>query len=191
MKQLAILTDLDRCTGCQACSIACKQENNVSLGAFWTRVYEVGPTGKFPELEMYFLPLTCQHCEDPACVRVCPTGASHKRADGIVVIDREKCIGCQSCQQACPYGVQYFDAEARKMEKCTLCTHLVDQGTLPACVRTCTGRARYFGDVNDPHSAVATKIREAGARVFALLPDAGTKPSAHYILRRQTWRGQG
>ncbi len=104
MAQLAIVTDLDRCTGCHACTVACAQENRLKPGAFWTHVHEVGPSGKFPGLQMYFLPLACQHCRQPACVRVCPTGASHKRPDGIVLIDRAKCIGCQACQKACPYG---------------------------------------------------------------------------------------
>lgn len=191
MKQLAIVTDLDRCTGCQACSIACKMENGVPLGAFWTQVYEVGPTGKFPELQMYFLPVACQHCERPACVKVCPTGASHKRRDGIVLIDGEKCIGCQACQRACPYGVRIFDSASQSVKKCTLCAHLVDQGSLPACVKTCTARARIFGDLNDPGSEVARKLRESDGHVYSLLASEGTRPSARYILRRQKWWGRG
>lgn len=186
-KQLAIVTDLERCTGCHACTVACAQENALQPTAFWTRVYTVGPQGNFPELQMYFLPVPCQHCASPACVSVCPTGASHKRSDGIVLIDREKCIGCQSCQNACPYKVHHFDLVTRKMEKCTLCAHLVDKGDRPACVKTCTGRARYFGDINDPESEVAKLIATKGA-VHVLLPQAGTGPSARYILRRQAWR---
>lgn len=191
MKQLAIVTDLDRCTGCHACTVACAQENNLALGAFWTRVNHVGPRGKFPDLEMYFLPIACQHCAEPACVKACPTGASYQRADGIVVIERAKCIGCQSCLKACPYGARHFDEKAQKVEKCTLCAHLIDRGDKPACVKTCTTRARVFGDLQDPASEASLRLRQAKGHVFVLVPEAGTQPSARFILRRQTWRGQG
>lgn len=190
MRQLAIITDLDRCTGCQACTVACAQENHLKPEVLWTRVQQIGPSGKFPELHMYFLPLACQHCGDPACVRACPTGASHKRADGIVLIDGEKCIGCQSCRKACPYGVQHFDADAKKTQKCTLCAHLVDRGEQPSCVKTCTTHARVFGDINDPNDAAAQLLRAAGDAAHVLLPDVGTQPSARFILRRQPWKGR-
>jgi len=187
MAQFAIVADLDRCTGCQACTVACAQENRLKPAVFWTRVREIGPDGRFPELQMHFLPLACQHCGDPACVKVCPTGASHKRSDGVVLIDREKCIGCQRCQQACPYKIQHFDAEAKKMEKCTLCAHLLDRGDAPACVKTCTTGARVFGDISDHSSPVSKMLEAAGPNVYRLLPQAGTNPSARYILRRQPW----
>jgi Fe-S-cluster-containing dehydrogenase component len=187
MSQFAIVTDLDRCTGCHACTVACAQENRLKPAVFWTRVHEIGPDGRFPELHMHFLPLACQHCADPACVKVCPTGASHKRSDGVVLIDRDKCIGCQRCQQACPYRIQYFDAEAKKMEKCTLCAHLVDRGESPACVKTCTTGARMFGNISDRGSEAARLIRAAGVYAFQILPRAGTNPSSRYILRRQPW----
>jgi len=187
MTQFAIVTDLDRCTGCQACTVACAQENRLRPAVLWTRVQEIGPDGRFPQLHMYFIPLACQHCADPACIKVCPTGASHKRSDGVVLIDHEKCIGCQRCQQACPYGVHHFDAEAKKMEKCTLCAHLVDRGEIPACVRTCTTGARVFGDISDRSSQATRLFETAGAYAFRLLPQAGTNPSAGYVLRRQAW----
>lgn len=190
MAQFAIVTDLDRCTGCHACTVACAQENRLKPGAFWTHVHEVGPSGKFPGLQMYFLPLACQHCRQPACVRVCPTGASHKRPDGIVLIDRAKCIGCQACQKACPYGIHYFDADSKKMQKCTLCAHLVDRGDKPACVKTCTTGARVFGDMDDPNSDVTKIVRAARSGAYRLMPEAGTKPSAAYILHKQPWVGR-
>jgi len=189
MAQFAIVTDLDRCTGCHACTVACAQENRLKPAAFWTRVREIGPDGRFPELQMHFLPLACQHCGDPVCVKVCPTGASHKRGDGVVLIDREKCIGCRRCQQACPYKIQYFDADAKKMGKCTFCVHLLDRGDTPACVKTCTTGARVLGDISDRNSRATKLLEAAGPNVYRLLPRAGTNPSARYILRRQPWFG--
>lgn len=191
MRQLAIIVDLDRCTGFHACSIACKQENNVPLGAFWHRVYEIGPHGTFPDLAMYFLPIACQHCRDPSCVKVCPTGASYRREDGIVLIDQAKCIGCRSCIQACPYGVHDYDSEKKKTHKCTLCAHLVDRGDQPACVKTCTAKARFYGDLNDPQSDIAVRLSGAGGAAYSLKPEADTKPSTRYLLRKQKWIARG
>ena len=153
MTQYAIVTDLNQCVGCLACSVACKVVNNVPVGNFWNKVLRVGPnpkeggSGQFPDVEMYFLPMQCQHCENPECVKVCPTGASHKLEDGTVQIDKEKCIGCQFCAMACPYGVRYLNEEERVVEKCTLCEQKIAQGELPQCVTQCGGRARFFGDL--------------------------------------------
>jgi molybdopterin-containing oxidoreductase family iron-sulfur binding subunit len=187
MTQLAIVTDLERCTGCQSCAAACAQENRLPPAVCWTRVYQHGPNGVFPELEMYYLPVACQHCVKPACVSACPTGASYKRSDGIVLIERDKCQGCRSCEKACPYHVHYFDAVEKKTQKCTLCAHLIDAGDRPACVKTCTTRALYFGDLHDPESEVSKLLANEAAHV--LLPEAGTEPASRYILRRQVWRG--
>ena len=107
MSRKAIITDLNRCVGCLACSVACKVQNEVPIGSYWNKVVRMGPVpkedgGQFPNVEMYFLPLSCQHCANPECVNVCPTGATYKREDGIVVVDAEQCIGCQACVSACP-----------------------------------------------------------------------------------------
>lgn len=189
MTQMMIVLNLDRCLGCHACTVACKQENSVAPGIFRTRVLQMGPTGKFPDLKMYSLPLSCQHCKDPECVKVCPTGASSKREDGIVLIDQDKCIGCQYCKMACPYGVRYFNEQKGVMEKCDLCAHLVDKGDIPACVKTCVGKARIFGDIEDPNSEVSKIIREADGNVHNLV-DVGNRPSLRFVLgpRIGTWR---
>ncbi|MGV8084365.1 MAG: 4Fe-4S dicluster domain-containing protein [Coriobacteriia bacterium] len=191
--QYVIVTELNRCVGCFTCSVACKAENNVPIGSFWNKVMRVGPTpikegDKFPDVEMYFLPVTCQHCENPECVKVCPTGASHKKTDGTVQVDKEKCIGCQFCVMACPYGVRYLNEEAKVVEKCTMCEHLTSQGEDPECVTGCVGLARHFGDIDDPNSAVSKMIAAAGDRVYKL-KDVGNHPSNMYILNKHTWRG--
>ena len=150
MTQYAIVTDLNRCVGCLACSVACKSANNVPIGSFWNKVLRIGPTeaARARDVEMYFVPVGCQHCANPACVKVCPTGASHKAEDGTVQIDKAKCIGCQFCAMACPYNVRYLNEEEGVVEKCTLCEQKIAQGELPQCVAQCGGRARFFGDLD-------------------------------------------
>lgn len=155
MTQYAILTDLNRCVGCLACMVACKAANGVDVGSFWIKTLRIGPnpkeggSGEFPDVEMYFLPVQCQHCENPECVKVCPTGASQKMADGTVQIDKSKCIGCQFCAMACPYNVRYLNEAEGVVEKCTLCEQKVAQGELPQCVSQCGSRARFFGDIEN------------------------------------------
>ena len=111
MTQYAIATDVNRCVGCLACSVACKVVNNVPVGSFWNKTLRItNPTSEgatWPEVDNYYLTVSCQHCENPECVKVCPTGASHKAADGTVQIDKSKCIGCQFCAMSCPYGVHF------------------------------------------------------------------------------------
>lgn len=154
MSRYAIITDLNRCVGCLACSVACKVQNDVPIGNYWNKVVRMGPVpkeegGQFPNVEMYFLPLQCQHCGNPECVNVCPTGATYKREDGIVVIDQDTCIGCQACMGACPYNVRYLNTDLGVVQKCDLCASRVDEGLLPSCVAQCGGRARYFGDLDE------------------------------------------
>ena len=103
MTHKTLVIDLDRCIGCFACEMACKQENNVPLGVHYNKVLSIGPMGKFPDLTQYFLPTVCQHCKDAPCVKVCPTGATYQTEDGQVLVNKEKCIGCKMCMAACPY----------------------------------------------------------------------------------------
>ena len=154
--------------------------------------------GTFPKCTLSFFPKACQHCGTPACVVACPTGASSKDADGIVCIDNEVCIGCGTCVQACPYDVrtlieedpQYYldlavgeyDAPPHKIatvEKCTFCKNLIGRDEVPACMQLCPGRARYWGDLDDPNSA-PNKVKE-GREVLLYLEDKGTKPSVFYL----------
>jgi Fe-S-cluster-containing dehydrogenase component len=186
MTQKTLVIDLDRCIGCYSCEASCKLENGVALGVYFNKVLTIGPTGTFPDLEMYYLPAVCQECTDPPCVKVCPTGASYRTEEGIVLIDKEKCIGCRYCMMACPYGARSFNKEANVVEKCTLCVHLLAIGEKPACVKNCCGRARFFGDINDPNSDASKAIKEAGSGSVHSMPDAGNHPSVRYILHRKT-----
>ena len=157
-----------------------------------------GAEGVYPHLTRTYLPLACQHCENPACERVCPTGATYKDEMGRVEIDYDKCIGCRMCMAACPYnartfnwnepvratGAAYGDARVPErsrgvMEKCTLCKERTDEGEVPMCVHCCPGDARIFGDLDDPDSAVSRLRREGSAEV--LLEDKGTRPQVFYV----------
>ena len=187
MTRKIMIIDLERCIGCHSCAVVCKQENGVSLGVFYNKVLTVGPFGSYPNLELYYLPVTCQHCNKPECVSVCPTGASHKRQDGIVLVDHNKCIGCQYCIMACPYGVRTYDKAKGVIEKCTLCAHRVEVNEVPACVSICPGKARIYGDLDDPSSDVSKAVREAGPFLHRFA-DVGNEPGVGYILKSRKWR---
>jgi dimethyl sulfoxide reductase iron-sulfur subunit len=208
-KNLGMVIDLARCVGCQTCAIQCKLENNVGMGQAWNRILTVGgtkldtPKGTFPDLELYYLPLACQHCEDPPCVKVCPVGCCYQRADGLVLIKWERCIGCRYCVAACPYsGVRTFNwgdpkhvpdfqvgdadvppRERGVTEKCTFCFQRVDKGLDPACVVTCPARARFFGDIDDPQSQVSKLIKERSG--YQLQPEIGTDPKVYFLPPRR------
>ncbi|MDR0310949.1 MAG: 4Fe-4S dicluster domain-containing protein [Acidobacteriota bacterium] len=189
-KQLALVIDLDRCIGCCGCEVSCKQENEVAVDVVWNKVVEQGPYGTFPDVEHYFLPSVCQQCAVPQCVKVCPTGASYINRDGIVLINREKCLGCKYCIMACPYGVRSFNRETKVVEKCTLCVQLQAVDEKPACVKACAAKARFFGDLGDPDSDASRVLREAGEENVHSLPDVGNHPKSRYILhpKMAAWR---
>lgn len=188
MTRMAMVLDLDSCVGCHSCAVVCKQENNINLGTFYSKVLTIGPSGTYPDLEMYYLPVACQHCEHPQCVSVCPTGASYKRADGIVLVDHSKCIGCQYCVMACPYGVRTYDASRDNgvIEKCTMCAHRIDADEPPACVFHCPGQARFVGDLDDPSSEVSQLI---ASRTTHHLTDVGNMPGTVYVMDKCAWKG--
>jgi len=202
--RLAIAINLDRCVGCHTCALSCKMQNNVPEGMLWNRVLTEdcdvvdGALGTYPNVTRTFLPVACQHCQNAACQRVCPTGATYKDDKGRVEIDYDKCIGCRMCMAACPYnartfnwnepvratGASYGDTRVPErargvMEKCTLCKERTDEGDEPMCVRCCPADARIFGDLDDPDSAVSRLRRDQGAEV--LLEDKGTRPQVFYV----------
>ena len=127
----------------------------------------------------FFVPKLCNHCTHPACVQVCPTGATFKTDDGVVVIDHTYCIGCQYCVQACPYGARFFNAELEVTDKCTWCYHRITKGLLPACVEVCPVGARVFGNLKDKNSPISQFI--ANNRVEVLRPETGNAPNVFYV----------
>lgn len=177
-KRWGMLIDLRKCVGCQACTAACKFENNVPEGTFRTWVPDV-ELGTYPDTRRAFLPRLCNHCERPSCIGVCPAGATWQRRDGIVEVDYDRCWGCGACVNACPYDARFIDPVTQTANKCTFCSQRVDQGLLPACVETCIGGARQFGDLNDPNDPVTKQILTEP--VQQLKPETGNEPRVFYI----------
>lgn len=206
MARYGMVIDLHRCFGCQACAAACKVANNLPKELVYNRVFTEGGSssdcaaGSYPNCTLGFRPMSCMHCEEPACAAVCPTGATHKDENGIVCIETDLCIGCQMCINACPYdGVRtlvpeypsYYldvvvgeaDAPAHTpgiVEKCTFCKNLVDRGEDPACMQLCPGRARFWGDLDDPESEVS-KLLNSDREIEVLNEGAGTLPKVFYL----------
>lgn len=193
--------DIDKCIGCARCVDACKAENDVPREPFYFRTWieryvirktgevevhspngglEQPPTIRNPSevAKTFFVPKLCNLCENSPCVQVCPVGATFKTEDGVVLIDRDYCIGCRYCIQACPYGTRYFHPTLKVADKCNLCYHRISRGMKPACVEVCPTGARIFGDLSDPESAVS-KFREEN-RVQVLKPHMGTEPKVVY-----------
>ena len=181
MTRLTMLIDLQRCIGCWSCNIACKQENDVPPGVWRNQLFLIGPFGEYPDVKGYFLPRPCMHCEDAACVKNCPTGASYQNGDGLVLIDPDKCIVCGYCTWACPYGARGLNPQTKLMESCTLCKHRLDEGLKPFCVQHCMGQARFVGDLDDPTSDISIHLAANKDRAFKLLESHGTKPRVIYL----------
>lgn len=171
------LIDHDRCIGCHACTVACKSENNVPVGNFRTWVKYV-EKGAYPEVRRHFAVLRCNHCSNAPCVKICPVNALSKRADGIVDIDRDACIGCRACMQACPYDAIHLNESSGAVEKCHFCAHRIEKGLEPACVVVCPERAIVVGDLSDPRTEIARMI--ADGQTLVRRPEQRTGPNVHY-----------
>ena len=207
MTRYAMAIDTKRCFGCETCAVACKMSNNLPADVWYNVVHTDGgdhkdsAAGVFPEVTMRYLPVACQHCSNPACVAACPTGASAVDPEtGIVGVDAELCIGCDSCIAACPYeGVRTHIGDdaaypseialgdvaapahvGSTVEKCNFCKPRVDRGEVPACMQLCPGRARYWGDIDDPDSEISQAI--AGREIERLLEESGTEPNVFYLV---------
>jgi len=202
--------DLKRCFGCYSCTAACKAANHTPKGIDFAKCIQ-GEIGTYPSSLRQMLPTLCMQCEDPACLTVCPTGATKQDENGIVTVDKDLCMGCKYCMQACPYGQRhtverwetYFpDAETKELDayqayskarweekygygmaaKCDFCIDRLKEGKEPACVEACPGKARYIGDLNDPESEVSILIRRE--RGFQLNAELGTDPCVYYLPPR-------
>ena len=204
----AFLVDIQKCVGCGFCVKACKKENEIPYDApvsrTWVERYVVTKDGKShidtpmagrdgftsntvrgqvvnPEdiTKAFFIPKLCNQCENPACVQVCPVGATYQTKDGVVLVDRKWCIGCGYCIMACPYGVRFFHPVHKVAEKCTFCYHRITKGLESACVQACPFGARQLGNLKDPDDPVAKKIMTQ--RVSILKDEYGTNPQVFYI----------
>lgn len=202
------VVDTTKCVGCGFCVKACKKENevpyNTPVSRTWVERYVIDKDGKShidspmaardgftdkkihgeeipPEdiAKAFFVPKLCNQCEKPACVQVCPVGATYQTKDGVVLVDRSWCIGCGYCIMACPYGVRFFHPVYKVAEKCTFCYHRISKGLKSACVDACPFGARQIGNLKDPNDPVTKIIRTE--RVAVLKDEFGTKPQVFYI----------
>lgn len=197
-----MVINLARCIGCNACTLACKQSHGTGPKIYYSHV-DVSETGTYPSARQVYLPVLCNHCTNAACVNVCPTGATQKQPNGIVTVNADDCIGCRYCMIACPYDIRQFVASTSKgyypdkggltawekvayvkhtagtVEKCDFCADRLAQGKEPACVHTCVGEARIFGDLDDPNSEISQLVMQHNAQ--PLKADAGTEPNVFYF----------
>lgn len=205
-KRYVMLVDMKRCVGCHTCAIACKQGNNLPNDIWWNRVLTFGgptmdtPHGAFPNLEMTFLTLNCQHCEEAACVKACPSGATYKREDGVIMQDYDTCLGCRMCIMACPYNnVRHYNEhnpeyyldfpvgdttvksqQKGTVSKCNFCFNRIDSVLSPNCIDVCPAKARFFGDIEDSNSDASKLLKTR--KYTQLLVDKGTRPSVYYLI---------
>ncbi len=178
MPRYGLLVDLTKCVGCASCTVACQAQNELEPGEVWVRV-ESREDGRYPAATRRILTVQCMHCDNPPCVHVCPTAANYKRRDGLVLINEKRCIGCKYCVVACPYQARVFSEERGTPGKCKLCQPRIEKGVQPACVLACPAGARYFGDLDDPASAIARLL--VSKKATRLREDLGTKPNIYYV----------
>ncbi|MEO5357602.1 MAG: 4Fe-4S dicluster domain-containing protein [Nitrospirae bacterium YQR-1] len=180
IKKWGMLIDSSKCIGCHSCTVACQNQNELPPRDNFNRIEE-REYGKFPNFSRRFLPVQCQHCDNPPCVKVCPVGASYKRQDGVVMVDAQKCIGCKYCLLSCPYNVRVISEEYGHVHKCNFCIEMVLKGEKPACVTTCPMGVRVFGDLNDPGGEISIALAKVSH--IRLLKELNTKPSIYYVIK--------
>ena len=208
MPRYGMVIDLKRCYGCYACVMACKTSNHTPPGVLWARLLQ-GEVGTYPNVVRQTLPVLCMHCDEPSCMEVCPTGATQKLDNGIVIVEKDKCMGCKYCVMACPYGARYSVEEWESYfpeglplspyeeftkaafeeksgvgvaTKCDFCLDRISEGKNPSCVDACPANARIFGDLDDPNSEVSILIKKERGQV--LNPELGNKPKVYYLAPR-------
>jgi len=172
------IIDNRKCIGCHACTVACKSEHDVPVGVNRTWVKQT-EKGTFPDTRRLFSVMRCNHCEDAPCVTICPVEALYTRDDGIVDFNNNRCIGCKSCMQACPYDSLYIDPETQTAAKCNYCAPRIDVGLEPACVNVCPEHAIISGDLDNPNSEIATLLGRE--QVTVRKPEKSTVPNVFYI----------
>lgn len=203
MTRWGMALDLKRCVGCNACTVACKQENGTPRGVFFTKTVSE-EVGHYPNATRIYTPLICNHCSDAPCLNACPTGATYQTDEGLILVDDDKCIGCRACYVACPYKHRTYlskdnldkntwypnhvtafeksklrEFQAGTVVKCSFCEHRLAEGKEPACVITCPAVARIFGDLDDPNSEVRREIARRDG--YQPLAELGTDPSVFYL----------
>ncbi|WP_075864600.1 4Fe-4S dicluster domain-containing protein [Carboxydothermus islandicus] len=201
MARYGMVIDLRKCRGCRGCTAVCAVENNVPVDRTGEEAGEQLARWAAGELDYYnmrvltatvygqirSIPMPCMHCDNAPCITVCPVKASYKRKDGIVAIDKDKCIGCRLCLKACPYQARYIRKVPVKGEpkgvagKCEFCAHLVDKGEKTMCSRSCHSGAIKFGDLDDPNSEVSQLLKQNAKKVKRLKPEYKTSPRVYYI----------
>ena len=178
MVNYGFVIDNRKCIGCHACTVACKSEHEVPIGVNRTHVKYI-ETGQYPNTSREFSVHRCNHCEDSPCTTICPTIALFTREDGIVDFDDERCIGCKSCMQACPYDALYIDPNKGTAAKCNYCAHRIEHSYEPACVIVCPTEAIISGDLDDDNSSISNYIIEN--KVSVRKPESGARPNLFYI----------
>ncbi len=176
--KFGFVIDNRKCIGCHACTTACKSEHDVAVGVNRTWVKQT-EKGEYPNTRRLFSVLRCNHCTDAPCVEICPVEALFTREDGIVDFNNDRCIGCKSCMQACPYDALYIDPKTETAAKCNYCAHRIDIGLEPACVNVCPEHAIISGDMDNPNTEISQLL--AREQVTVRKPEKGTSPNVFYI----------
>ena len=179
MAKFAMLIDAAKCTGCGACRVACQMQWQLPAKRFFNRL-EFVEKGTYPKATLEIFPVQCMHCDNAPCESVCPTQATYKRADGLVLINPDKCIGCKYCMTACPYDVRQVN-EKGVPEKCRFCDPYILNGEKPPCVSTCMNQVRIFGDIDDPNSEISKAM--ARTKTYVMAAAKGTRPSVFYVQK--------
>lgn len=192
MTRYAFVINLDACRDQRSCMIGCKMKTRSFLGSHFIETF-TSTTGDIENPNIYFMPVSCQHCDNPSCVRACDKGVLVKRDDGIVAVgDTSLCEQCEGkpCVKACPYNAIDFDPVDGRIGKCDMCADRVDAGQVPACAAACMNYAIYFGDMDDPDSVVSQTVAawSVGGYVHQLKPETGNGPAVYYLLSQHEWK---
>jgi Fe-S-cluster-containing dehydrogenase component len=192
MAKFGIAIDIEKCTGCHSCFLACKDEfcgndylpNSAAqpeAGHKWIRLTEV-EQGTGSKVKVDYIPVMCQHCENPPCASAGPEGSVYRREDGIVIFDPEKAKGCKAIVNSCPYRAVFWNEEKQLPQKCTLCAHMIDSGEKTVrCVEVCPTGALVFGDLENPNSEIAKLLAEKQSKIELYKPEIGTQPAIKYM----------